>query len=437
MKVLRKLGFAVVMTLGTVMTILLLFGTPAWVLLACLALLAAWMTVTRVGQQTWSVARTGIATLPQRFGSSAVVIIGIAGVVGVLVALLAMGTGFETMLKQTGTDDTAIVVQAGAQSEGGSLIKHDAAAVILQAQQVLRNPEGKPIASPEVSTVASLPKKGGLSGNVAIRGVGEQAWEVRPQVRITAGRTFASGLHELMVGRGVHEQFADLGIGSTLTLNSQSWTVVGHFDSGDAHNSEIWGDAQVIGSAFRRGSDKTSLTVRLTDASAMDAFKAALASDSRLEVDVQTTREFYSRQSAGLLRMVRILGLAVGAIMAIGAIFGALNSMYSAVAARARETATLRAIGFRRVPVVVAVLLETMLLAVLGGGIGAAIAWLAFDGFTASTLAAGGQMMFEFKVSPALLWNGLKWALAIGFIGGAFPAVHAARVPIVSGLREL
>ena len=433
-----KLGFALVMTLAIVISLAVLFIMPGWLQLACLVLLAAWMALTRIGQQAWSVARVGIATIPQRLGASAVVVVGIAGVVGVLVALMAMGAGFEATLKQTGTDDTAIVMQAGAQSEASSAITHDTAAVVSQAPQVLKNAQGHPIASPELLAVASLPERGtGLAANVAIRGVGESVWDLRPRIKITAGRKFKLGLNELLVGQGVHQQFAGADIGSTITLNGQSWTVVGLFDSGDAYNSEMWSDTDVVASAFRRGSGKTSTTVRLTDARAFDAFKAGLASDPRLKVDVQTTRQYYNRQSEGLARIARILGTTVGAIMAIGAIFGALNTMYSAVAARAREIATLRALGFRRVPVIVSVLLETMLLAASGGITGAAIAWVIFDGFTASTLGANGQVMFAFNVSPALIWNGLQWALAIGLIGGLFPAVRAARMPITVGLREL
>jgi putative ABC transport system permease protein len=396
------------------------------------------MALTRIGQQTWSVAWVGIATIPQRLGASIVVVVGIAGVVGVLVALLAMGAGFEATLKQTGTDDTAIVLQAGAQSESSSAISHDTVALVSQVPQVLKNAQGHPIASPELLVVASLRKRSaGLAANVAIRGVGEAVWDLRPQIKITAGRMFKSGLNEMLVGQGVHEQFAGADIGSTITLNGQSWTVVGLFDSGDAYNSEIWSDTDVVASAFRRSSGKTSTTVRLTDVRAFDAFKAGLASDPRLKVDVQTTRQYYNRQSESLARIARILGTTVGAIMAIGAVFGALNTMYSAVAARARDLATLRALGFRRIPVIVSVLLETMLLAVSGGVIGAAIAWALFDGFTASTLGANGQVMFAFNVSLALLWNGLQWALAIGFIGGLFPAVRAVRVPITVGLREV
>jgi putative ABC transport system permease protein len=220
-------------------------------------------------------------------------------------------------------------------------------------------------------------------------------------------------------------------------LNGQSWSVVGLFNSGDAYNSEMWADTDVVAAAFRRGNGKTSLAVRLADVRAFDALKADLARDPRLKVDVQTTRQYYSRQSEGLTHIARILGTTVGAIMAIGAVFGALNTMYSAVAARSREIATLRALGFRRAPVIVSVMFETMLLAVLGGLIGGAIAWTIFDGFTASTLGENGQIIFAFNVSPVLLWNGLQWALAIGLVGGLFPALRAARRPIAVGLRTL
>ena len=434
-----KLGFALAMLLAIVISIAVLFLIPDWLLVVCLGVLTGWMALTRIGQQIWSVARVGIATIPQRLGASAVVVVGIAGVVGVLVALLSMGMGFEATLKQTGTDDTAIVLQSGAQSEGSSAITHDAVAAISRAPQVLKDAQDHPVASPELLVVASLRERKSTrhTANIAIRGVGEAVWELRPQIKIAAGRKFKAGLNELVVGQGVHQEFAGTDVGSTTMLNGQAWKVVGIFDSGDAYNSEIWSDTDVVASAFRRGSGRTSLTVRLIDAGAFSAFKAELASDPRLKVNTQTTRQFYNRQSEGLTGLARLLGVTVGAIMAIGAVFGALNTMYSAVAARTREIATLRALGFRRVPVIVSVLFETMLLAALGGLIGATIAWVIFDGFTASTVGANGQVMFAFDVSPTLLWNGLKWALAIGLIGGLFPAVHAARMPITSGLREL
>jgi putative ABC transport system permease protein len=239
-------------------------------------------------------------------------------------------------------------------------------------------------------------------------------------------------------GGSAREQFKGLDLGSTLKLNGQLWNVVGIFDSGDSHSSEVWGDTPVVAATYRRETGMTSILLRLTDAGAFDGFKAGLASDLRLQVDVMTTRDYYNRQSEALSRQIRILGTTVAAIMAIGALFGALNTMYAAVAARAREIATLRAIGFRGGPVIVSVLLETMLLALLGGALGASLTWAIFDNYTASTLGRNfSQVVFSFTVSPLLLWSGLKWALAIGFLGGIFPALRAARMPVTAGLREV
>lgn len=404
-----------------------------------LLLLLLWLLATRTGRQAWSVTQVGILTIPQRLGSSLVVVVGIAGVVGVLVAVLAMGAGFAATLRQTGSEDTAIVMRAGSQTELNSVLDHETATLIAQLPQVQRNAGGLPIASPELVVVAALPKKStGLDANVELRGVGQRAWELRPALRITAGRRFQPGLRELIAGKGARSQFAGVDIGSNIQLNGQSWTVVGVFESGDAYDSEIWGDADIVGPTYRRGSSTTSVTVRLTDAAAFDAFKAALASDPRLKVDARTTRDYYTEQSARLSTFINILGITIGSIMAVGAVFGALNTMYAAIAVRMREIATLRAIGFRGIPVVISVLLETMLLGLLGGVIGAGLAWLIFDHYTVSTLGSNfSQVVFAFQVSPALIWTGLKWALAIGFVGGLFPALRAARLPVTAGLREL
>ncbi|MGH8116108.1 MAG: ABC transporter permease [Rhodanobacteraceae bacterium] len=403
------------------------------------ALLALWLFSTRGGRRTLSVTGVGIATLPSRWGASSVIVIGIAGVVGVLVALLAMGEGFQATLKGTGSDDTVMVMRAGSQAELNSVIDHDSTVLIQQAPGVAKDAQGHPIASPELVVVASLPKKSnGLDANVEIRGVGDQAWALRPNVKIIAGRKFKQGLRELDVGKGAAQQFTHTDIGSTITLNNQVWNVVGEFDSGDALDSEMWGDADVVASTYRRGSSRTSVTAKLDDAKSFDKFKTALSTDPRVKVDVKTTRAYYTDQSANLSKLIKILGTTIAVIMAIGALFGALNSMYAAVSTRSREIATLRALGFSGSPVVVSVMLETMLLAFAGGVLGALLAWVIFNHYTVSTLGANfSQIVFQFKVSPALLWTGLKWALAIGFIGGLFPAVRAASLPVTTALREL
>jgi putative ABC transport system permease protein len=424
---------------GLLAALALLAALPWWLLPVAAALLALWLLLTRTGRQALAATQLGIATIPQRLGSSSVVVVGIAGVVGVLVALLAMAAGFQQTLRQGGSDDTAIVLRAGAQTELNSVLMHDAVLLVSQQPQVQHGPSGQPIASGELVVVAALPKRStGLDANVEVRGVGEQAWPLRPKLRLIAGRRFTPGLRELMVGKRAREEFAGVDIGSMLRLNGQMWQVVGEFEAGDANDSDLWADVAVVGPTYRRGSSSTSVTVKLTDAGAFAAFKAALAADPRLNVDVKTTRAYYTDQSANLTRLINVLGSAIGVIMGVGAVFGALNSMYAAVVARTREIATLRAVGFRATPVVVSVMLETMLLALLGGTLGAGIAWALFDKYTAATLGSNfTQVVFSFRVAPELVWRGLKWALAMGLLGGLFPALRAARMSVTEGLHEL
>jgi putative ABC transport system permease protein len=437
-KLLGLLGWLAIWA-GLGVALMLLAWLPGWWLPALVVPLMLWLFTTRAGRQARAATVLGIATIPQRLGSSAVVVVGIAGVVGVLVALLAMAAGFAATLEQGGSDDTAIVLRAGAQTELNSVISHETVELVAELPQVRRGESGRPIASGELVVVAALPKRStGLDANVELRGVGERAWELRPALRIINGRRFTPGLRELIVGKRAREQFRGVDVGSTLRLNGQMWQVVGEFSSGDANDSDLWGDVDVVGPTYRRGSSRTAVTVRLTDAGAFEAFRAQLALDPRLKVDVKTTRAYYTEQSANLTRLITGLGNAIGLIMGIGAVFGALNSMYAAVATRTREIATLRAVGFRALPVVVSVMLETMLLALLGGALGAGIAWLLFDHYTASTLGANfTQIVFAFRVTPELLWRGMKWALAIGMLGGLFPALRAARMSVTEGLREL
>jgi len=438
MGVLRNLGlllFLVVVMIGWVV-----LPWPGAALLALLV--AAWLALTRRGRQSASVAVVGISTLRQRLGSSAVIVVGIAGVVGVLVALLSMAEGYAETLRKTGGLDTAIVMRGASASEVMSVMDRDSVTQVAQTAGIARDAKGEPLASPELVVAANLPIKGGTAddqGSVQLRGVGAQAWAVRPQVRIVEGRRFENGLRELIVGRGAARQFAGLVPGQEVRLGNQSWKVAGVFASGDALESEVWADAAVVADTYRRGSSRASVTVRLADPKDFAAFKTALEANPQLKVDVATTLDYFSKQSEGMTKVIRTVGMVVGSIMGIGALFGALNTMFAAVAARAREIATLRAIGFAGLPVVVAVMLETMLLALLGGVIGGFLAWGIFNGYQASTLAGGavGKLDFELHVTPQLLWTGLKWALAIGFIGGLFPAMRAARMPVTAALREL
>jgi len=378
----------------------------------------------------------GVASLPQRWGASAVIVVGIAGVVGVLVALLAMAEGFEATLSTTGDDASAIVLRGGSQSETNSIITRDQIPLIGNLAGIARGKDGRPLVSPELSQVVNMVTKAdGTDANAQLRGVGPNAWELRPQVRVIAGRRFNAGKRELVVGQGARKQYVGLEVGNQVELANNLWTVVGTFASGDSHDSELWADSETVANTYRLTAFQ-SVTAKLAGKDGFAQLKAAMAADPRLKLDVDTTQHYYSRQSENMTQFLKILGIVIGTIMAIGAVFGALNTMYAAVAGRAREIATMRAIGFRGLPVVVAVILETMLLALLGGVIGGAIAWIVFNGYTAATLGSNfSQVMFQFKVSPELLWNGLKWALGIGLVGGLFPALRAARLPVTEALR--
>lgn len=419
----------------------------AWVMLpwqgalALVGLLALWLFAFRSGAQARSVAAVGLATLGQRLGASAVIVVGIAGVVGVLVALLAMAEGYAQTLRNSGSLDTAIVMRGASAAEVTSSLSREDIVQIEQAPGIARNDKGEPIVSAETVVAANLPVKGGKAGeegSAQVRGVGAPAFAVRPGVKIIEGRRFQPGLRELIVGKGALRQFEGLKVGATIKLGNQPWTVAGVFASGDAMESELWADATVVNDAYQRGSGRNSATVRLTGPAAFKDLKASLEGNPQLKVTASTTLAFFTKQSEGMTKVLRIIGITVGAIMAVGAVFGALNTMFAAVASRAREIATLRAIGFRGLPVVVAVMLETTLLALLGGLVGGAIAWGLFNGFEASTMGANavGKLSFSLQVSPGLLWEGLKWALAIGFVGGLFPAVRAASLPVTSALRE-
>lgn len=410
-----------------------------WIGALILAVLfALWMALTRSGRQAASVTKVGIGTLRDRLGSSLVIVIGIAGVVGVLVALLAMGEGLQATLNSGGRNDTAIVLRGGSISESQSVLVRDDVDAIEQAAGVARDASGKPMASAELVVAANLRLRDSQDEAAAqLRGVDGGAWALRPDLKLVEGRKFTPGMRELMVGEAAQRQFAGLDVGKEIKLGTQAWKVVGVFQSDGAWNSELWSDRQTVASAYRRGNSAESVLVKLTSPSAFGKFKATLAADPRLKVEASTTHDYFAKQSEGLSKIIRVVGLTVGIIMAIGALFGALNCMFAAVASRAREIATLRAIGFRGTPVVVSVMLETMLLALAGGVLGALIVWLIFNGYHASTLSGFTQLMFQFKVGPGLIWTGLKWALAIGFVGGLFPAVRAARLPVTTALREL
>ena len=290
--------------------------------------------------------------------------------------------------------------------------------------------------SPELSQVVNLVSKSdGTDVNAQFRGVGPQAWAVHDKVKIVEGRKFATGLREIVVGQGAKGQFRDMEVGRTLTLGNQTWTVVGTFATGDAHDSELWTDADTLATTYQRSAWQ-SISVRTEGKAGFEQFKAAVAADPRLKLDVETTRVYYSKQGGGLTKLIDILGKVIGTIMAVGAVFGALNTMYAAVATRPRN----RHHACDRLPRPAGGDggdAGTMLLALLGGLLGCAVAWLLFNGYSVSTIGSNfSAVVFKFHVSPELLWTGLKWALGIGLVGGLFPALRAARLPITTALRE-
>jgi putative ABC transport system permease protein len=383
-----------------------------------------------------------LRTIPSRLGTSLVVVVGIAGVVGVLVSVLAMAEGFRHTLASTGRDTRVIMLRAGSESELASGVAREQATLLTSLPGIARDDGGRPLASAELVVMVDLPRRGQTDpNNVPFRGVPPAAFAVRDEVRIVEGRRFERGVREVIVGRKAAAQFAGLEVGSHLAFRDSDWLVVGVFESGgDVHESEIWADVEVAMSAFRRTGFQ-SMTATLADGSAAGfaAVEAAVRRDPRLSISVLREPEYYARQAKVLATLIDVLGYGVGTFMAIGAVFGALNCMYSAVASRQVEIATLRAIGFAGAPVVVSVMIEALLLALVGGVVGGALGWVYADGASLSTLnfSTFSQVAFDFRVTPRLLAEGLAWALLIGAAGGLLPALRAVRVPVTVALRRL
>ena len=379
-----------------------------------------------------------LRSLPGRLASSLVVVIGVAGVVGVLVAVLAMATGLSRAFVSTGDPSRAIILHKAAPSEGLSNIDLAWVGPIQDGPGVLAGPNGKVAASPEYVVGVNLPKSSdGVEAGVTIRGIGPAAFLVHPEWRIVAGRMFKPGLREVIVGSAASAEFSGLVIGHEVELGGSLWTVVGQFTSaGDSHDSEILADAPTAMSAFNWGA-YSSVTVRLESPRSFDRFRDAVLANSSLEVDVLREQEYYSGHAKQLTSLLYLLSTVVGAIMAIGAIFTALNTLYAAVAARTAEIATLRAIGFGPSGVVVSVLVEALLLSLLGALAGAAVAWLLFNGNALTTGGGefGSDVSFRLLVGPSLFAVGIGWACAIGLLGGLLPAIRAARLPIAVALR--
>jgi putative ABC transport system permease protein len=390
--------------------------------------------------QVASVTRFGLLSIPQRRGSTLAAMVGIAGVVAVLVGVLSIAAGFRQAMAASGSPDAAIILRSGADTEMVSGFTRQDTRTIADATGIARNAQG-PLASAELFVIINLPKRStGTDANVPMRGVEPPAFQVRDQVRIVEGRMFEWGKNEVIAGVGAGREFAGLSLGGHIKVGQAEWPVVGLFSAaGGAAESEVWTDATVLQSAYHRGDSFQSVYVRLNSAGAFDPFKDSLTTDPRLSVKVLRQPEFYAEQSTAVTKLVTSLGVLIASLMAVGAVFGALNTMYSSVSARTREIATLRALGFGRTAVIVSVMLEALALALAGGVLGGLIAYGAFNGFQTATInwQSFSQITFAFAVTPALLLQGILWAAFIGLIGGLLPALRAARLPIASALREL
>ncbi|HEY0946330.1 MAG TPA: ABC transporter permease [Opitutaceae bacterium] len=390
--------------------------------------------------QIGSITKFGLMSLPQRRGPASATITGIAGVVAVLVGVLSIAAGFQRVMRASGSTDAAIVLRSGADSEMVSGLQRTDTRVIADSPEVARGDHG-PLASAELFVIINLPKRAtGTDANVPLRGIESAALEVRDEVKLTEGRMFEWGRNEVIVGVGAAREVAGLEVGSKIKVGRETWPVVGVFSAGGGvAESEIWTDARVLQPAYQRGDTFQSVYVRLRSAGAFREFKDALTSDPRLSVKVMRQADYYAEHSETLTRLITTLGVLIAGLMAIGAVFGALNTMYSAVAARTREIATLRALGFGRGAVIVALMIESLVLALIGGSLGAALAYLAFNNFHAATInwQSFSQVAFAFAVTPALLVQGVVWATLIGLCGGLLPAIRAARLPIAAALREM
>ncbi|MDQ2081439.1 ABC transporter permease [Xanthobacteraceae bacterium Astr-EGSB] len=387
--------------------------------------------------QVAAVTLINLKSIPQRFWLSLSTVVAVALVVMVLLTFLAMSYGFQKTLSGTGAADVAIALRGGAAAEINSAVTRDQVRLIEEGPGIDRGADGRPLTSAELYLVVDGVKRStGTKANLPLRGVGRDGANVRKGITIQAGRMFAPGSNEVVVGKSLASEFAGFDLGQTVKLGTSQWTVVGVFTAdGGVFESEIWADAPAVQSLFKRENYFQTVRARLESPAALASLKQYVESDPRLKLDVKTEQDFYAEQSGQTTDLIQKLGWPLAIAMAFGALAGALNTMYSSVAARAVEIATLRAIGFGGTPAFIGTLVESLLLSVIGGIIGAVATWLIFDGFTTSTLGASfTQVVFSFHLSPALVLQGVGLALVVGLVGGLFPAIRAARQPIVAGL---
>jgi putative ABC transport system permease protein len=390
--------------------------------------------------QVASITLFNLRSMMQRKGSAAAAIFGIAGVVLVFVAVLSIAQGFRHAMTASGREDTAIVLRSGASAEMMSGLAREETRIIAETPGVARTSRGQ-TSSPELFVIIDLPKRStDTSANVPLRGVEEPAFEVRDGLQIVEGRNFAWGRNEVIVGAGAAREFAGLDLGGSIEVGGEQWAIVGIFeDGGGISESEVWTDARLLQSAYRRGDSFQAVYTKLESADTFTDFRDELSTDPRVNVSVTRQTDYYSEQSTMVTAIITGLGTLIAVLMGFGAIIGAFNTMYTAVSSRTREITTLRALGFKAGPVVVSVLIESVVLAIIGGLIGGALAYFIFNGFRAATInfQSFSQVAFTFYVTPTLLIQGAILAAFIGLVGGLVPAIHAARMPVAAALRKV
>ena len=392
-------------------------------------------------RQTTAVMALNLRTIPARLSSSAVAIVGIAGVVVVFVSVLSIGAGFAAAMLGAGAPGRVLVLRSGADTEMTSGLDGAHVDVIKQAPGIRRDGDGL-LASAELYVILEIPKKSvpDIGANVPLRGIEPAGMSARQEVSMVQGRMFRFGTNEAIVGRAASSQFMGMNVGDTIVSGQNRWPVVGIFEAdGGVAETEVWVDARTLQGAYRRGNTYQAVIAQLDSMEMFDGFRDWLTSNPQLRVSVRRESDYYAEQSRALTQLIQSIGFGISGLMGIGAVFGAILTMYTAVATRVREIATLRALGFNTASVLVSVLAEALALAAIGGTIGGVAAYLAFNGYQTSTMnfQTFSQVSFAFRVTPELLGMGLFYALAMGLVGGLLPAIRAARLPIATALREL
>jgi putative ABC transport system permease protein len=390
--------------------------------------------------QIIAVTLVNLRSIRVRLGSSTVAVIGIAGVVLVFTGVLSIAEGVRATMKASGDPSTALILRAGSDTEMTSGLTGDMARIVQDAPGIAHDADG-PLASPELFVVVDNPlRRDGKTANVPLRGVTPEAFKVHDRVKIVEGRRFEFGRNEIIVGRAAARQFSGLDVGSSVKWGENTWSIVGMFeDGGSVAESELWCDVKILQPAYRRGNTYQSVYAKLASPASFRQLKDSLTTNPQLTVSAMPEPDYYATQTETLQNIIRTIGMIIAVLMGIGAVFGAVNTMYTAVASRTREIATLRALGFSSFPVVFSVLAEAALLSLIGGAIGAGIAWAAFDGYQTATMnfQSFSQIAFAFRVTGTLLITALSYAVLMGLLGGLLPAIRAARLPVVTALREL